>query len=96
MIARVSVRDVKCLPAWAGSTLWDVASSQIPSLRRLSVPGPSDLIEPPPGPPFNSKCTCKSKFKCNFHFKQIAYEIVNAHATGHEHENANAHINKKS
>ncbi len=63
---------------------------------RWSVLGSLDLIEPPPASPINSKCTCKSKFKCNFHFKQIANEIVNAHATCHEHENANAHINKKT
>ena len=37
MVSRVSVRDVKCLPAWAGSTILHVASSQIPSLREAGL-----------------------------------------------------------
>ena len=37
MVARVSVRDVKCVPAYAGSTIWDVESSQILSLREAGL-----------------------------------------------------------
>ena len=39
MFARVSVRDVKCVPAYAGSTIWDVESSQILSLREAGLGG---------------------------------------------------------
>ena len=62
------------LRVWAGSVL------RVGLSRR---PAPFQLA-------FDRKCTCKSKFKCKFHFKQIANEHVNAHATGHEHENANS------
>ena len=37
MVSRVSVRDVKCVPAEAGSTILHVASSQIPSLREAGL-----------------------------------------------------------
>ena len=37
MVSRRSVRDVKCVPAQAGSTIWDVESFQILSLREAGL-----------------------------------------------------------
>ena len=39
MVIRVSVRDANVVPAWAGSTIWDVDSLQITYLRGAGLGG---------------------------------------------------------